>query len=328
MPPLVSHNYVGVETKRRLSDATCRLSRGGAGAASRLIELLVVIAIIAILIGLLLPAVQKVREARRRMQCTNNLKQIGLALHNYHDAKRASRPATSRWPRCRRATTPAPGWGWAAFVLPQLEQQNLFNAIQLGPERRGPGNAGARVRPVEVLPLPADAAADVDRPAVRRGGQLARLICDVASANYVGVFGITEPGVDGDGIFFRNSAVRIADITDGTSQTLIVGERSFRWAPGDVGWDGRGGGDCSRCPARRPRAASGTAPALSLAHRRRGERPGLPGSEVNEFSSRHTQGGNFLFADGHVGFLRASMDHGVYKALSTRAGGEAVGEDF
>src|ERR1700737_1514161 len=95
-----------------------------------LIELLVVIAIIAILIGLLLPAVQKVREAAARLQCTNNLKQIGLGLHNYHDANRSFPPGyLASGPYSDGFTDTAPGWGWAAFLLPYIEQDNLHRQI-------------------------------------------------------------------------------------------------------------------------------------------------------------------------------------------------------
>jgi prepilin-type processing-associated H-X9-DG protein len=150
----------------------------------------------------------------------------------------------------------------------------------------------------------------------------------VASGNYLGVFGISEPGVDGEGIFFRNSKVRIADITDGTSQTLMVGERSFRWC--QATWVGAVT-NASMVPPPRSPAQPGewNGSGFVLGHTFEGSGgPGSPGTEANGFASPHIQGSNFLFADGHVQLLRVSMDHQVYKALSTRAAGDGVGGDF
>ena len=293
-----------------------------------LIELLVVIAIIGALLGLLLPAVQKVREAAARTQCLNNLKQIGLALQNYHDTQNSFPPGyVSNFDAAGDDT--GPGWGWAAFILPQMEQQNLYNAIQLNQNIEVPGNSGVRVRPVKSYICPSDSVPPTwTAMKYDAAGNPVGAICDVASASYVGVFGVTEPGVDGEGIFFRNSAVKIADITDGTSQTLMVGERSFRWC--QATWTGVIPGASMVPPPGSPASAGEwNSAGFVLGHTFEGTGgPGSPGTEVNGFSSRHTQGSNFLFADGHVQFLHESVDHQVYKALSTRAGGEAIGGDY
>ena len=138
----------------------------------------------------------------------------------------------------------------------------------------------------------------------------------MASANYIGVFGITEPGVDGEGLFFRNSSVRIEDVTDGTSQTLAVGERAHNLAPAT--WVGAV-----------PNAEVFPYNSSNMVLGHTGESTGPAGpTESNHFSSRHSGGVNFLFTDGHVLFLTSSVSYPVYKALSTRAGGEPVAGDF
>jgi prepilin-type processing-associated H-X9-DG protein/prepilin-type N-terminal cleavage/methylation domain-containing protein len=299
-----------------------------ARSAFTLIELLVVIGIIAVLIGLLLSAVQKVREAAARMRCQNNLKQIGLALHNYHDAAKCFPPGyLSNHDSAGNDT--GPGWGWAAFILPQMEQQNLSNGIQLNQNIEAPANAGVRVQPVGSYLCPSDSVPTTWTATKYDSlGNPLGPICDVASASYVGVYGISEPGVDGEGIFFRNSTIRIADITDGTSQTTMVGERSFRWC--EATWVGSVTNASMVPPPGSPAlAGEWNGSGFVLGHTFEGNGgPGSPGTEANGFSSQHPQGANFLFADGHVQFLRTSMDHQVYKALSTRAGGEPVGGDF
>ncbi len=296
-----------------------------------LIELLVVIAVIAILIGLLLPAVQAAREAARRSQCVNNLKQVGLMLANYESSHGVLAPGyVSNY--TADGTDTGPGWGWAALSLPFLDVSPLYNSINFSLAVEHPAQSTARGASLYVYLCPSDRV-DPSWPAMKRdpSGTPTEVICQVPPSNYVGMFGVTEPGTNGEGLFFRNSAVALRDITDGTSQTIAVGERSHRlgeatWAgavtdailyppPGDR--DGIG----------RPRTEHASGMVLGHAGERKG--PGDPTSDVNQFYSVHAgRGVNFLFADGHVTFLKATMNYKTYLALATRAGGEVVSGEY
>ena len=296
-----------------------------------LIELLVVIAIIAILIGLLLPAVQAAREAARRAQCVSNLKQVGLALAIYEGAQRVLPPGyVSNFKA--DGTDIGPGWGWAAMILPQLEQAPIFAALNFSLAVESPANLSARLPIVSVFLCPSDQVGASWTAWMRdSSGNRTKAICDVAPANHVAMFGITEPGINGEGLFFRNSAVALRDVLDGTSQTIAVGERSHKL--GEATWTGAVTDAILFPPPGdndgigRPRTENASGMVLGHAGERKG--PGDPTSDVNQFFSLHAgRGVNFLFIDGHVAFLKATMNYKTYFALATRAGGEVISGDY
>lgn len=298
--------------------------------AFTLVELLVVTAVIGILIGLLLPAVQAAREAARRAQCVNNLKQLGLALHNY-DGTHQSFPSGYVSNFNDTGDDTGPGWGWAPMLLPQFEQTTLFNSINFDLAIEASPNETSRLVTVGVFSCPSD-----PHPptywAVNRDiatGAPRQDICRVASSNYVAMYGLGEPGPDGNGLFFRNGKIGLRDILDGTSQTLALGERSHRL--GQATWVGSVTGsimfptDNDDIGRYRTETSSG----MVLGHVGEGRGPGDPRSDVNTFYSLHSgRGVNFLFADGHVAFLKATMDYRVYKALATRDEGEVISNEF
>jgi prepilin-type processing-associated H-X9-DG protein/prepilin-type N-terminal cleavage/methylation domain-containing protein len=296
--------------------------------AFTLIELLVVIAIIGTLIGLLLPAVQKVREAAARIQCQNNLKQIGLACHAYHDAYQVLPPgytATATYP----ATSP--GWGWAAYLLPYIEQQNLYQQIDF----TKPVETQAAIKTViSVYLCPSD---------IPPTGPFAvtdatfGTICMAAPSSYAASCGDDYTDVDdptGSGIFYRNSRTRLTDITDGTSNTVMIGERA--WVNAQGIWAGAPNNAVFR-PGPRNTWQSTTAPApcLVLAHNNWINITTDADGGLDDFSSQHPGGANILFADGSVRFVYSITSdyygpiHLGWMALGTRAAGDmtnGVGE--
>jgi prepilin-type N-terminal cleavage/methylation domain-containing protein/prepilin-type processing-associated H-X9-DG protein len=308
-----------------------------------LIELLVVIAIIGVLIGLLLPAGQAARAQADRLKCANNLKQIGLALANY-TSRHGGLPAgyRSTWDAYYRREI-GPGWGWASKILPDLEQRAIAEGIRDEVPIQDPIHATARTTSIAVFLCPSD---NMPRTWTAKDGvtwyymgqiySAEVAICDVAGANYVGVFGVGEPGVAGDGVFYRDSFVRPAAITDGLSNTLCVGERSANLndGRGRATWVGSIAGSqlwsCAPDPydpdggvCRREDGAG-----VVLGHSGEGHGPGDVIGDVNQFLSRHGHGSQFLYCDGHVRFLKGSINYGVYKALSTRASREVIPDDY
>lgn len=282
--------------------------------AFTLIELLVVIAIIAVLIGLLLPAVQKVRDSVARLKCASNLKQVALALHVEHDTRYCLPPGqrTAKHPDRRPYT------GWTLDILPHVEQAPLFATsiaafqTQLLPFADPPHVGLHTVVPLYVCP--SDARAATAQTAVKTGNV-------VAFTSYLGVAGLTTQGQEG--CLYQDSAVRFTDITDGTSNTLLLGERppstdfQFGWWYAGNGQLGTGSAEMIigvREPNLLPVMKGSCAP---------GNYPFMPSTFSDQYGmfhfwSPHSGGANFAMADGSVRFIRYDANAQM-PALATRA---------
>ena len=305
------------------------MKRSNKACGFTLVELLVVIAIIGILIALLLPAVQMVRESARRTSCKNNLKQIGLACHTYAAAHEYLPPG---W----KASSPTgvPGWGWASAILPYMEEENLSDQINFDLFIEDDNHSDAIVQPIASYFCPSDEAKSA-REFLMKETRLGNgidphgtdhLPMDLAASNYVANLGLTwdveNPPVndcphpyiaqsfqDG-GMFYWNSRVRLEDVRDGTSQTIMVGERnsekvfstwvgvvhSGRYAPWRVtGWTA--------------------------------EPPNTGVHPYAEFSSVHAGGvTNFVIADGSVQSIDDNVDWKIFASLGTKDFAELVPE--
>jgi prepilin-type N-terminal cleavage/methylation domain-containing protein/prepilin-type processing-associated H-X9-DG protein len=307
--------------------------------AFTLIELLVVIAIIAILIGLLVPAVQKVREAAARAQCQNNLKQIGLALHNYHDSKKTLPPGG-----ISLIKTPAPpsseaGLSWQVLVLPYIEQGNLYVKFDptLGYRSTINWPLGMTQVPTYFCPsaqyTQSGTTAEESGTSTNGGGPVS-LPAEPSTVHYIGNAGpkysATDPNVDlpgsangglaKTGVLYRDSKVRLTDITDGTSNTFMVGELSFNANQLGFRIYIRGCNSDSGNPACAG-SRNLTYPVNSNPYN------GSNGFNDGSFGSNHTGGANFLLGDGSVRFIANSITFSVYQAASSRNGGEVVNLD-
>ena len=288
--------------------------------AFTLVEILVVIAIIAILIGLLLPAVQKVRGAAARIQCANNLKQIALASHNYESARGALPPGD--------IPPPDPLFALSVHVtlLPYLEQDSLYRQAQadcasMPITHLAPPHVGLRTL-VKAYQCPAD-----DRQAWLHRASNGVV---VALTGYLGVSGVGDEERP-SGVIYTGSRTRITDVTDGTTNTLLFGERPP--TPDYLcSWWYMGYAHTASEAFLPVRALRGSPEGSTLGAAYQSCSPG-PYSFTNgdltsvchayHFWSRHPGGANFAFADGSVRFLRYSADD-IMPALASRAGGEAV----
>ena len=282
-----------------------------------LIELLVVIAIIAVLISLLLPAVQQVRAAARRTTCRNHLHQLGLSLHNYESTfgMLPSGYVYKPGPQGNEA-----GFSWGAMILPYLDQSTVYATFDYNVPIFHPANLKVRETHIPAFLCPDDTFSS--NGYVEMGPER------YASASYVGSFG--PPDLDDtqekrDGLFSRNSSTRFGSVTDGLSNTLMVGERTngpFRNGAAhgnhfsyETTWAGA--------------VRELTDPTDDHGHMvlfQAGHTPNHPQSDDRDVSAPHIGFANFLMGDGSVRSIIESVDFSVYTALSTRSGNDVIGE--
>jgi len=278
-----------------------------------LIELLVVIAIIAILIALLLPAVQAAREAARKTTCKDNLHNIGVALHNYHETHSALPPGWVDQPNSDQR-----GWGWGALILPFLEETNLHSRLDFESE---PPSGGITRRFVKVYICPSDSAPNINN----------NYAGNPAKSNYAGCIGNRSHGNSGDGsnggigsnaarqgAFHRNSIVRFRDFTDGMGNCVIVGESALAYR-NDSSQDGK---------VWFGKTANRDNPDAAATLFRTGTGASLPNG-TNEYggsNSMHPGGAHYLLGDGVVRFISENINGNTWAALGTIKNEELLGE--
>lgn len=339
----------------------CNSSKTHSNRAFTLVELLVVIAIIGVLVGLLLPAVQAAREAARRMQCSNNLKQLGLAFHNYHDVHKVLPYSTAWWGPSGRMGDNR-GWAWSSFILPFIEQSAAHGRINFSDYVPSTANRLVLRNGIPISTCPSDITPSVRAYGLPTQPQYADAI---ASSSYVtsgGPFNVGDPGpavgtISAAQQLARSSAkgmfgyeflrVGFRDVTDGLSNTIMAGEVGMRpactpqQAAGGRDWNGVWYGSWF---------AGATTPNGNniLSFQRTSERAmnvpftGGDGPQRQGFHSYHTGGAQFVFGDGSVHFISQSIEHtattyaaftanppaylGVYQRLACRDCGLVKGE--
>ncbi len=283
-----------------------------------LVELLVVIAIIGILVALLLPAIQAAREAARRSQCSNNLKQIGLGLMNYHDTHNAF-PAG--WNK--QSPNGQPDWGWAVMILPFTEQATLYE--ELNPtERRlsqlyvsgAPADTQRLLQtPIKTYRCPSDTLKALNTLITFGSNNHFRL----ATSNYVASVGTgsqTGTGAN-NGVFYGNSWHGVKDILDGTAQTIAVGERSASHQAAQ--WAGVGGNN-SIGNEHQPRATARGGFVINFDY----TGTGAPQNQSKGYASYHPGGTQFVMCDGAVRFVSQNTNSTIVQRMAIRDDGEAI----
>jgi prepilin-type N-terminal cleavage/methylation domain-containing protein/prepilin-type processing-associated H-X9-DG protein len=308
-----------------------------------LVELLVVIAIIGVLIALLLPAVQQAREAARRTECENHEKQIGLAMHGFHDSHHSlpsgfvSQPGGAMGPANAQTGDAGPGWSCFFEILPFLEETSTQKAFDMSLPAWHTQNSAAATANVAVYRCPA---VSDDSPTYNVTDGSGAKLAAFSRSHYVACAGQHDIWVDpdgslaakfADGVLFRNSRARFKDITDGLSHTMMVAEQTP--AHSDSTWVAVVPGAMT-CPTPRytlagcdmaaPQVNFHSGPGLS-------ETPpaikppndNFPGY-VDETHSEHPGGCNVLLCDGSVQWVSDLVNPIVWAAMATRAGGESA----
>jgi prepilin-type N-terminal cleavage/methylation domain-containing protein len=326
--------------------------------AFTLIELLVVIAIIAVLIALLLPAVQQAREAARRMQCKGNLKQLGLALHNYHGSLNVFPMGMCGWP----GTADGSLWGWGTMILPYLDQAALYNSLSIATGGTSPNfnqpaaGFGAIMNSFNPpsallqtnLPIyrcPSDSGANlVTIPAGGLNGSLRFSTFAYGRSNYPGVIGSTWVNVGGlmvsNGAFAESSSVSMRDFTDGLSNTFLIGERrspgvvNGRYVGGETIWAGANDDQGPAIDWQGFAIHLGYCDQSNTLNLTSASAPGVSSDKpYTSFGSQHTGGSHFLMGDGAVRFISENIATGpanaagsTYQNLAARNDSQLLGE--
>jgi prepilin-type N-terminal cleavage/methylation domain-containing protein/prepilin-type processing-associated H-X9-DG protein len=266
-----------------------------------ILELLTVMGIVSTLAALILPAIGSAREAARNLQCTNQLKQVGLALHNYHD-QFGCLPAGWQWEQSRQSA-----YGWAVPLLSYLEERAVYEQTDRNRLIGDPINATARRTTVAVLLCPSDIIEP--RFTLYEENELSGLsipLVELPTANYMGVFGTLEaddgiPAPPGDGTFLESRPVRFAEFERGLSNTFVIGERTMDRVPSTwLGIDARGEDAACRLVGNAWIA------------------PNCRECDECEFSSRHFGGANFLWGDGRVELVSETIDFLEYRRMARR----------